>query len=299
MDLFERKDISPMLIAEEKDPFDSDEYIYELKLDGIRCIAYLDDKTLLMNKRNLSLNQRFPECTQIHQAVNKKCILDGELYVFHNGRPDFFRIQKRTVTKNAFKARLLSQKDPAVFTAFDILYYENQSVEKLPLVERKKLLQSVVLENQQITVSRFIEKEGIALFEATKAKNLEGIVAKRKESVYVQGKRSKDWIKCKHMMEDDFIILGYNFFPDRTTSFLLGKMDEGQISVVSSVSLGVSFKKIKNLCRITGEEKDGYTLIEPSIICTVKFMGFTEEGRMRQPSLKCIRTDLRSTDISK
>lgn len=291
MDLFEKKEISPMLIAEEKDPFNSDEYIYELKLDGIRCIAYLDDKTLLMNKRSLSLNQRFPECTQIHQAVNKKCILDGELYVFHNGRPDFFRMLKRTITTNAFKVRLLSQKDPSVYTAFDILYYEDHSVEKLPLLERKKLLQSVVTENQQITVSRFIETEGVALFELTKEKNLEGIVAKRKKSIYVQGKRSKDWIKCKHMMEDDFIILGFSFLPDRTTSFLLGKMDDGQISAVSSVSLGVSYKKIKDICRITGEEKDGYTLIEPSIICTIKFMGFTEEGKMRQPSFKCIRTD--------
>lgn len=250
MDLFEKKEISPMLIAEEKEPFDSDDYIYELKLDG-------------------------------------------ELYVFHNGRPDFFRVQKRTVVKNPFKIKLLSQNDPAIFTAFDILYVDGEDLQRRPLMERKKLLRSIIKENQQITVSRTIEREGIALFELTKERNLEGIVAKRKESLYFQGKRSKDWIKCKHMLEDDFIILGFKFLQDKTTSFLLGKMDKDQIIPVSAVSLGASYKKIKDQCRITGETKDGYTLIKPSIVCTVKFMGYTEEGQMRQPSLKCIRDDKR------
>lgn len=292
MDLFEKKEISPMLIAEEKPPFDSEDYIYELKLDGIRCIAYLDDSTLLMNKRSLSLNQRFPELTQIHRAVKGKCILDGELYVFHNGRPDFFRVQKRTVTRNAFKVKLLAQNDPAVYTAFDILYLDGKNCEKLPLTQRKRLLQSIVKENQQITVSRTIEREGIALFELTKEKNLEGIVAKRKDSIYVQGKRSKDWIKCKHMLEDDFVILGFRFLPDKTTSFLLGKFDDDdKLQQVASVSLGVSYKKIKDRCVILERCPNGTMMIVPDLVCTVKFMGYTEDGQMRQPSLKCLRDD--------
>lgn len=292
MDLFEKMDISPMLIAQEKAAFDSEEYIFELKLDGIRCIAYLDENgTKLQNKRNLSLNSRFPELSEIHKSVNGKCILDGELYVFHNGRPDFFKVQRRTILKDPFKIRRMSKMYTAIYTAFDILYYEGQNLEKKPLLERKKLLKEVVEENQKITYSRYIEYDGIALYELTKEKNLEGIVAKRKASFYYEGKRSKDWIKCKHMMEDDFIILGYKFLPDKFTSLLLGKMIEGKPKPISSVSLGVSLSKIKSRIKMIGEMHEGYKLIYPDIVCTVKYMGLTEDGNMRQPSLKTIRED--------
>lgn len=292
MDLFDKNEVSPMLIAREGEPFNSDDFIYELKLDGIRCVAFLDEtKTWLRNKRNLSLNERFPELIDIHKNVKGKCILDGELYVFHNGRPDFFKVQKRTTLKDPFKIKRASGTQPAIYTAFDILYYNGENIEKKPLMERKILLQKVIKENQFITYARYIDYDGIALFELTKEKNLEGIVAKRKESVYYQGRRTKDWIKCKHMLEDDFIILGYKFLPDKMTSLLLGKYDNGDIKSIASVSLGVSFSKLKMHIRKIDFNQNGYQLISPDLVCTVKFMSYTDDGNMRQPSLKCIRDD--------
>lgn len=124
MELFDKNEVSPMLIAREGEPFNSDDFIYKLKLDGIRCVAFLDEtKTCLRNKRNLSLNERFPELIDIHKNVKGKCILDGELYVFHNGRPDFFKVQKRTTLKDPFKIKRASGTQHAIYTAFDILYY--------------------------------------------------------------------------------------------------------------------------------------------------------------------------------
>jgi len=90
MELFAEKNVSPMLIAEMKDAFDDPDWIYELKLDGCRCVAYLEDgKVTLRNKRNMELLLRFPELTQIYKQAKKRCILDGELVVLSGGKPDF------------------------------------------------------------------------------------------------------------------------------------------------------------------------------------------------------------------
>ena len=146
-DLFQDKGIKPMLIGVEGDAFDSHDYLYELKLDGERCIAYLDtDGTDLRNKRNIKMLPKVPELSEIHRQVQCRCILDGELAVIHDGKPDFFLIQKRSMMSNPMKIELESQRHPACFTAFDILYYDDHPVTDLPLVERKKLLESVITE---------------------------------------------------------------------------------------------------------------------------------------------------------
>jgi len=100
MDLFTEKNIKPMLISEMTEPFNDPDWIYELKLDGIRCIAYLDNnhkKTVLRNKRNINLLPKVPELTEIFKNVNERCILDGELIILKNGVPDFFEIQRRAL----------------------------------------------------------------------------------------------------------------------------------------------------------------------------------------------------------
>lgn len=137
---FLEKTLKPMLIGKEQPAFDDANYLYELKLDGIRCLAYLDDKTDLRNKRSFSLLSRFPELTQLHKQVRKHCVLDGELYVYHDGQVDFFTMQRRALTSDTFKVRLASKQYPAVYTAFDILYYDDHFVVNEPLYKRKALL---------------------------------------------------------------------------------------------------------------------------------------------------------------
>lgn len=113
------------------------------------------------------------------------------------------------MTSDPFKIRLHSRQFPASFTAFDILYYKDAFVTDQPLMERKKLLSKAVKENDRLSISRYIETNGIELFALTKERGLEGIVAKRKDSRYACGKRTKDWIKCKNLLDDDFIVCGY------------------------------------------------------------------------------------------
>lgn len=98
MDLFDKKGIKPMLISEQHEPYDDENSIFELKLDGIRCIAYCNEQhTDLRNKRDMRLLARFPELKYIHKYCKEKCILDGELIVINKGVPDFYEVQKRTV----------------------------------------------------------------------------------------------------------------------------------------------------------------------------------------------------------
>ena len=164
-----------MLIGEESEAFNSKEFIYELKLDGERCIAYLSkDSVELRNKRNMKMLIKVPELSEIHKQVKKRCILDGELIVIKDGKPDFFEIQRRSLMSNTFKIKLAAEKYPASFTAFDILYYEDYEVTKLLLMERKKLLQNTIKENERLAISRYIEEQGIEFYKLAEKNNLEG-----------------------------------------------------------------------------------------------------------------------------
>ena len=112
-DLFEEKEISPMLLGEEKEPFDDREYIYELKLDGIRCIAYLEKgKATLRNKRNKDVTDIYPELSEIWRTANQRCILDGELVAFTDGKPDFYALQKRSLMTDSFPNRDSGETKP-------------------------------------------------------------------------------------------------------------------------------------------------------------------------------------------
>lgn len=301
-DIWETKSIKPMLIGTEGQPFDSDEYIYELKLDGERCIAYLDsDKTLLKNKRNILMLPKVPELENIHENVNVRCILDGELAVIKDGKPDFFEIQKRSMMSNPVKIDMAAKKYPACFTAFDILYYKDRQVTDLPLTERKELLQKAVSsENSRFAVSRFIEKNGIGFYNLAKQQELEGIVAKRKDSRYYFGRRTKDWIKIKYLQDDDFSVLGFVPKENSMNSIILGQYQNGRLVYKGHVTLGVGgepFRKIRALdktdCPFSEIPKgnENAVWVKPELVCTVKYMMKTESGGMRQPVFKGLRED--------
>jgi len=300
MDIFEEKSAKPMLIAEMQESFDDQNYIYELKLDGERCLAYLDKTgTMLLNKRALILNPRYPELTNIHKAAKVKCILDGELAVLKDGKPNFSEVQRRSIITNKFKIELAASKYPACFTAFDILYYKDSQVIDLPLMERKKLLSQAIKENERIAISRYIDGQGKVFYEAAAKQNLEGIVAKRKDSLYYMGKRTKDWIKFKNLKDDDYIVLGYIEKENNVVSIILGQYKDDTIVYKGHVTLGVSREDFNIISRIPkieapfkapkGNENAHWIL--PEIVCTVKYMEKTSNGRLRQPVYKGLRDD--------
>ena len=142
MNLFEKRDIKAMLISEEKEAFDDENYIYELKLDGIRCLAYIDKNSVdLRNKRNDKVLFRYPELNDIYKQLNcENAILDGEIFILKDKKTDFYEMQRRSLMSDKFKIELSSKKLPVSFSAFDILYKDNEQLTDLPLKKFCKLI---------------------------------------------------------------------------------------------------------------------------------------------------------------
>jgi ATP-dependent DNA ligase len=306
MDLFEEKSLSPMLIAQMQEPFNDDSWIYELKLDGCRCIGYFDqNSTCLRNKRNMELLPRFPELKDLHRNVSERTVLDGELVVLRDGVPDFFELQRRTLLTERFKIELAAKKHPASFVAYDCLYKDRHSIMDRSLIERKKVLQSSVCENGLIAISRYIPTDGIGLFHAADEKELEGVVAKRAASLYYPGRRTKDWIKFKRMADEEFVVCGYIRKSGRTFSIILGKYHNGTYLYKGHVTLGVTKEAVSQLRESgiipftalpAGAGNESAVWVYPDRVCTVEYMPNTKNS-LRQAVFKGFRTDMMPEDI--
>lgn len=178
-ELFDQHGYAPMLIGRSEEAFDSEDYLYEIKWDGTRCLAYCSDHTELINKRDKLLNDQFPELLNLHRCLPKSAVLDGEIVVFHEGKPDFYALQRREMLRSAFRVRLAQDSDPATFIVFDILEYNGKDLTGLPLIKRKEKLKSF-RQSETAVCSRTYLQEGRQLYAWTQAQNLEGIVAKEK-----------------------------------------------------------------------------------------------------------------------
>ena len=155
------------------------------------------------------------------------------------------------------------------------------------------------MENHQISISRYVEEQGKALFQLTTQKHLEGIVAKRKDSLYSCGKRTKDWIKCKNMMDEDFVIVGYIRKDKNMVSLVLAQYDDKELLYKGHVTLGVSLSYLQkhsnktNTCPFSSvpNGNEDAVWISPYLVGCVKFMQHTKNGGMRQPVFKGFRED--------
>ena len=159
------------------------------------------------------------------------------------------------------------------------------------------MLDKVVKENERIAVSRYIKKVGKALFALTQEQKLEGVVGKRKTSLYYPGKETKDWVKIKNMLDDDFVVCGYIYKEGHMVSVVLGQYDKKRLVYKGHVTFGVrgdNFRRIKNITEYAEPQFDEpvpagnkrAVCLEPVLVCTVKFMNYTASGQMRQPVLK-------------
>ena len=305
MDLFDSKNIKPMLIGKEMAPFDDPNYIYELKWDGERCVAYLEPgrPPELRNKRNVRMLSKVPELAVISKQVKKRCILDGELFILKDSRPDFSLIQRRSLMSDRFKIELDSKHNPATFSAFDVLYYDCQETMLLPLMERKALLDKSITDGPRMAISRYVEGQGTSLFNFAAERGLEGIVAKVKDSIYIQDKRTTDWIKMKVMMEEDYVVCGYILKSNHMTSIILGQYRGNTLIYKGHVTMGVSGQAFDIISRHptlpsapfiaypAGHGNDRAIWLSPDLVCIVKFMHHTKSGGMRQPVFKGLRFD--------
>ncbi len=299
--------IRPML-AVKSDPFDSPDFLFEVKWDGYRVLAYLDSGgTELRSRNRKDVTGNFPELAGLHLSVrNLPALLDGEVVVFSGGRPSFGSLQARGRLSDPLKIRRASTTMPAVYMAFDILYISGGPVMGEPLRRRKEMLADSVQGDPFLVVSDFLRGSGILFARAARDRGLEGIMAKALNSPYLPGKRSSYWKKIRFSGEADLVICGYRAGKGgrKLGALVLCGYKNGSLVFSGKVGTGFSREAEEELIRRLGplrtsrplvavprEEAGGVVWVKPCLVCTVEYLEKTAEGRLRHPSFKGLRFD--------
>jgi bifunctional non-homologous end joining protein LigD len=308
--------LDPMKATLIDEPFDDDRWIFEPKWDGVRTLAICDvDKTLLMSRNKNDVTSTYPEFEKLHdRLVCVDAIVDGEIVAMSKGRPSFERLQSRINLQNERDIQRMMKQIPTTFIAFDLLYLDGRSLLKVPIEERKEMLDELIVVNENVQVSTYISGQGKALYDAAFEQKLEGIVAKKLGTGYRTGKRGRDWLKVKTVHDAELVIGGWSRGEgSRSSSFgalLVGAFDEEGLRFVGSVGTGFSDKMIEMLVpqlqeletdempfvidpRMTPKGSFGKPIREPrwvapELVAKVEFRELTSTGKLRAPSFKGI-----------
>jgi bifunctional non-homologous end joining protein LigD len=307
--------IHPMLATAATKPFDDPNWLFEIKWDGYRAVAFIEDGRLrLVSRTQNDLTKQFPELAALPNFVRaKRAILDGEIVALdEQGRPSFGLMQQRTGFRPG-KHRLPGREGvPVIYYAFDLLYLDGADLRRVPLEERKQTLQSIIENSAVVHFSDHYAEKGLALFEAAKERGLEGIVAKKRTSLYEE-KRSRDWMKIKITTSQDCVIGGYTDPEGSREHFgalVLGLYDtQGRLIHVGQAGTGFDQKSLKEIAdrlhRLDSQKNPFYGevaalrkvhFVRPELVAEIKFSEWThetEEGgmKLRAPVFMGLRDD--------
>lgn len=290
MNIWKDKSWHPMLLKEIKKPFNSKEYIFELKFDGQRALVFASPKNVIIKSRHgEDITYLFPELQNIKDVVKNNVIFDGEIVSFKDGVPSFSKLQERTHLKMEEKIIKQSKNNPVIFICFDILY-NNKDLTNLILLERKKELNKF-LDNEVFLKNKFIDTNGIELFKYIKKLGLEGIIAKKKESTYLINTRSDVWLKIKNLNKEVFYIGGYiKSKKTNIISLLLGEKRNNEFYFVGKVSLLEKSSLYDKILKIKPKKVSPFTnynknaiYIKPTLKCNIEYLERTKNNHLRQP----------------
>ncbi len=303
----------PMLAKEADKPFSDKDWIFEVKWDGFRAIAYINKELSLRSRNEKELLQNFPELEELkHLAQN--VVVDGEIIVLKEGKIDFQTLLERGKAVPSMKMALAKQTWSASYVIFDILEKDDKSLIDLPLLERKKTLKEAIKESDHILLSDYVEEKGETYYQAVMQKGLEGIMAKKKDSPYEPGVRSNNWLKIKKLRTCDCVIFGYTHGTGaRAKTFgalLLGLYDKGEKAVyVGKVGTGFSDKMLTSLMddlrKLKTEDvpfqanvDERVSWLKPTLVCEVTYQVLTNDGKLRMPRFQRLRTDKLPNDCT-
>lgn len=249
-------EISPMLATSIDKPFDGDDWLFEIKWDGYRAVAFIENgKARLVSRNQNELTSRYPELKRLPVSVKARtAILDGEVVALDDqGRPSFSLMQQRTGFRPGGHRGPVNAAVPVLYYAFDLLYLDGYDLRRLPLEERKKKLLGVLIPGETVRFSDHYEREGKALFEIAREKGLEGILAKKRDSAY-QERRSSEWLKIKIRHRVECVIGGYTQ-PEGSRahfgSIVLGLYDEqGRLIHVGQAGSGFNQRSLGEIWKM-------------------------------------------------
>ncbi|MCS3801106.1 DNA ligase D [Niastella sp. OAS944] len=283
--------ISPMLCTLTKEVIQSEEYLYEVKWDGYRIISYAKGKNVRMDSRSgLDYTDKYPPIVKAIQQLKHDVILDGEVVVFNKeGLPDFDALQ------------LYNGHDhPITYCVFDILWIDGYVLKELPLIERKEILEGLLANNAIIRFSEHFE-DGKALYQSMLDRNLEGIVAKKKNSEYIEGNRGSNWLKTPTRKRQEFVIGGWAE-SDKSRAFrslLFGAYDGKQLKWIGRSGGGYKENEMPGILkqlqalevtespfvnRVLDTKGAVIHWVKPELVANFEFATWTKSGRIRKPA---------------
>ncbi|PKN17357.1 MAG: hypothetical protein CVU71_16400 [Deltaproteobacteria bacterium HGW-Deltaproteobacteria-6] len=297
--------IRPMLATLAKKSFDHPDWIFEMKWDGYRAIAEIENGTVRLYSRNgISFDKKFSPVFAALTTFPMEAVLDGEIVVVdREGRPDFQMLQDYQK----------SGKGHLVYYVFDLLYLQGHDLTALPLSTRKTLLKKILPASPNVKISDHIAADGAAFFKVVKDAGLEGIIAKHASSLYSAGKRSAKWLKIKTHLTQEAVIAGFTEPRGSRNDFgalVLGVFEGKDLVFIGHTGGGFSAGMLKEIrgklnplirrkCPFKTEPKTNteVTWVKPLLVCEVEFRGWTSEGLMRQPVFSRMREDKDAKDV--
>ena len=302
---------SPML-ARASEPFHRDGWVYEIKYDGYRLMIERDSNHVTLHSRTgVDLTARFPEVAKCASKLPyAEFTMDSEVVV-HDARgvPSFSRLQQRAAVRGELATRKASIHDPVTCYAFDLLHACGYDLKGLPLTERKAFLREMLPPAGPIRYSEHIDGDGIETFHAMRRLGLEGVVGKRADSRYVNG-RSDSWRKVRAARTGDFVVAGWvpvKNNPDDIGALVLGEYRGDELTYCGRVGSGLGtdprrellsrFAALKPAPGLPNEIDDrAHRWVAPVLVCEVQFREYSADGLLRHPVFLRLRDDKAPTE---
>ena len=291
-------------------PPDEDRYGFEFKWDGIRAACYWDGRAVRLQTRNRKdVTVRYPELHPLGAALGRRpAILDGEIVALdERGRPSFEQLQKRMGLTGEGDVRRQMRETPVAYLLFDVVYLDGELLVARPYTARRERLEGLGLGDRHWQVPPSQAGHGDELMRASRENGLEGVIAKRLDSVYEPGRRSGAWLKVKNRLRQEFVIGGWVDGEGRRRgvpgALLVGYYDGGRLVYASKVGTGFTDATLAHLARLmrpleretspfgAGGPPGRPHFVEPRLVAEIEFSEWTRGGELRAPSFKGLRPD--------
>ena len=300
---------APQLATATDAPFDGREWLFETKWDGFRALATIaaDGSVDLKSRNGKDLLAKFPELEDLANAFRSlPIIVDGEIVALDKeGRSSFQRLQNRI---ESVRGPRRAEGGDVTFAAFDVLFADGRDVRSLPLEQRKKILEGLLVDGHHAIYSKHILTQGNELFAFAEQQGLEGIMAKRRDAPYEAGHRTRTWLKIKSHKRQEFVVGGWTDPRGSRSGFgalVVGYYDKKRLVYAGHVGTGFDHKLLnalgKQLRALERKTSPFATEVaksnapvhwcEPKLVCEVRFTEWTDEGYLRHPAFLGLRED--------
>jgi len=302
-----KKVYKPMLATLVSEAFDGDDWLFETKWDGYRAIATMaNNKAMLYSRNEKSFNNDYPPVVAAVEKISHNVVLDGEIIVLDKkGRSDFQSLQQYKTTG----------KGNLVFAVFDLLHLDGNELQEMPLLARKNLLKTLLakLDDKTVRFSTHVLKNGHRFFAKAREKQWEGIIAKKADSIYEEGRRGMTWLKIKIVNEQETLICGFTAprgSRKKIGALVLGIYEEKKLKYIghcggglNEATIGNLYEQLQPLVTKTSPFNEKVatnmpvTWVKPKLVCEVKFQEWTSDGHLRQPIFLGLREDKPAKDV--